>query len=164
MAGLPPTFDSVPEWGKSRRCLTRRPGGVKSPIARARTAPSRERETSFARGNDPDAALSQASARGAIAKYDHPAGRVTVRKYLDTRAVLRKMHRIAGASGLTNIRYSALIIKDSWPRAVARAPMCAAPWSTAALDHPRASEVSQYLTRVELITIPRTWKNHKEGV
>jgi hypothetical protein len=67
---------------------------------------------------------------------------------------------------MTIIRYSALIIKDELARAVARHQCTRRLGRQPRVSRrPLASEVSPYLhPNVELITIPRTWKNHKVGV
>ena len=94
-----------------------------------------------------------------------PAG-LRVRKYLDTRGRPRKNATASRERQDDDIRYSALIIKDKLARAVARHQCTRRLGRQPRLSRrPLASEVSQYLhPNVELITIPRTWKNHKVGV
>src|SRR4029077_17810604 len=102
---------------------------------------------------------------GATVKYDRPAGRFTGAE-MTRAAVPGKMRPHRGSIRMTIIRYSALIIKDELARAVARHQCTRHLGRQPRLSRPPlASGVSQYLhPNVELITIPRTWKNHKVGV
>jgi hypothetical protein len=144
-----PDFRHVPEWGKPRRCPDpTADGGVKITYSQARTAPSRVRgkpvraSGKLIRDAGPRARPERA---GAIVKYDRPAGVRRAAKSRHARPPSGKVRPHRARQG-GDIRPTAPIIKNKLARAVASTPMCAAPWSTAA--------VIATTSRIRSVTVP----------